>query len=125
MDVPCTVAGTVTAVHIKVGDKVSEGALIIEVSAAGSAAPQPVAAPAPVAAPVQAAAAPVATAPTPIAAGVSVAYGSVNEEGFAKAHAGPSTRKLARELGVDLSLVKGTGAKGRITAEDVKGFVKA
>ena len=124
MDVPCTVAGTVTAVHIKVGDKVSEGALIIEVSAAGSAAPQPVAAPAPVAAPVQAAAAPVATAPTPIAAGVSVAYGSVNEEGFAKAHAGPSTRKLARELGVDLSLVKGTGAKGRITAEDVKGFVK-
>ena len=133
MDVPCTVAGTVTAVHIKVGDKVSEGALIIEVSAAGSAAPQPVAtpAPAPVAAPVQAApvqaapaAAPVATAQTPIAAGVSVAYGSVNEEGFAKAHAGPSTRKLARELGVDLSLVKGTGAKGRITAEDVKGFVK-
>ena len=124
MDVPCTVAGTVTAVHIKVGDKVSEGALIIEVSAAGSAAPQPVAAPAPVAAPVQAAAAPVATAPTPIAARVSVAYGSVNEEGFAKAHAGPSTRKLARELGVDLSLVKGTGAKGRITAEDVKGFVK-
>ena len=126
MDVPCTVAGTVTAVHIKVGDKVSEGALIIEVSAAGSVAPQPVAmpAPAPVAAPVQAAAAPVAIAPTPIAAGVSVAYGSVNEEGFAKAHAGPSTRKLARELGVDLSLVKGTGAKGRITAEDVKGFVK-
>ena len=128
MDVPCTVAGTVTAVHIKVGDKVSEGALIIEVSAAGSAAPQPVAtpAPAPVAVPIQGApaAAPVATAPTPIAAGVSVAYGSVNEEGFAKAHAGPSTRKLARELGVDLSLVKGTGAKGRITAEDVKGFVK-
>ncbi len=132
MDVPSTVAGTVTAVHIKVGDKVSEGALIIEVSgSAAAAAPAPVqaAAPAPAApaAPVQAAPAPVAapaTAPTPVASGVAAAYGSVNEEGFSKAHAGPSTRKLARELGVDLSLVSGSGAKGRITAEDVKAFVK-
>lgn len=122
MDVPCTVAGTVTAVHIKVGDKVSEGSLIIEVAAAGSA---PVAAaPAPAAEAPKTAPAPAPTAPTPVAAGVAAAYGSVNEEGFAKAHAGPSTRKLARELGVDLSLVKGSGAKGRITADDVKGFVK-
>ncbi|MDK4545911.1 dihydrolipoyllysine-residue acetyltransferase [Kingella kingae] len=121
MDVPCTVAGMVTAVHIKVGDKVSEGSLIIEV-AAGSA---PVAAaPAPAAEAPKAAPSPAPTAPTPVAAGVAAAYGSVNEEGFAKAHAGPSTRKLARELGVDLSLVKGSGAKGRITADDVKGFVK-
>ena len=126
MDVPCTVAGTVTAVHIKVGDKVSEGSLIIEVAAAGSApvAPAP-AAEAPKAAPAPApTATPAPTAPTPVAAGVAAAYGSVNEEGFVKAHAGPSTRKLARELGVDLSLVKGSGAKGRITADDVKGFVK-
>lgn len=132
MDVPSTVAGTITAVHIKVGDKVSEGALIIEVAATGSTAapaattpaPAPVATaqtapaatPAPVAAP--------ATSATPVASGVAAAYGSVNEEGFAKAHAGPSTRKLARELGVDLSLVSGSGAKGRITADDVKSFVK-
>lgn len=126
MDVPCTVAGTVTAVHIKVGDKVSEGALIIEVSAAGSApvqaAPAPVAE-APKAAPAQTAVQ--AAAPAPVAAPVAAAYGSaINEAGFAKAHAGPSTRKLARELGVDLSLVKGTGVKNRITADDVKSFVK-
>ena len=129
MDVPSTAAGTVTAVHIKVGDKVSEGALIIEVAgsgAAAAAAPAPqAAAPAPAPAPVQAApAAPAPTAQTPVASGVAAAYGTINEEGFAKAHAGPSTRKLARELGVDLSLVKGSGQKGRITAEAVKSFVK-
>ena len=129
MDVPSTAAGTVTAVHIKVGDKVSEGALIIEVAGSGAAsAPAPApqaAAPAPAPASVQAApAAPAPTAQTPVASGVAAAYGTINEEGFAKAHAGPSTRKLARELGVDLSLVKGSGQKGRITAEDVKSFVK-
>ena len=127
MDVPSTAAGTVTAVHIKVGDKVSEGALIIEVAGSGAAAAPAVQAaapaPAPAAAPVQAAPAPAPTA-TPVASGVTAAYGTINEEGFTKAHAGPSTRKLARELGVDLSLVKGSGQKGRITAEDVKSFVK-
>lgn len=131
MDVPSTVSGIVTAVHIKVGDKVSEGALIIEVATGSAAEPvattpapaptataqtAPVATPVPVAAP--------ATSATPVASAVTAAYGSINEEGFAKAHAGPSTRKLARELGVDLSLVSGSGAKGRITADDVKSFVK-
>lgn len=130
MDVPCTAAGTVTAVHVKVGDKVSEGSLIIDVAASGAAAAAPVqaapaaqaAAPAP--APVQTAAP--AAAPAAAAAPVA-AFGStpVNEAGFAKAHAGPSARKLARELGVDLSLVKGSGAKGRITKDDIKAFVKA
>ena len=124
MDVPCTVAGTVTAVHVKVGDKVSEGSLIIEVAGAGSAptvAPQPAAAPAPTApVPAPQAVAPVAT-PAPVAAAVASA---INEATFATAHAGPSTRKLARELGVDLGSVKGTGEKGRITQDDVKAFVK-
>ena len=130
MDVPCTAAGTVTAVHVKVGDKVSEGSLIIDVAASGASAAAPVqAAPAPQAAapapaPVQTAAP--AAAPAAAAAPVA-AFGStpVNEAGFAKAHAGPSARKLARELGVDLSLVKGSGAKGRITKDDIKAFVKA
>jgi len=114
MDVPCTAAGVVKAVLVKVGDKVSEGAPIIEVETAGSAA----AAPAPAAAPV--------SAPAPAAAPVA-AFGStpVNEAAFAKAHAGPSARKLARELGVDLGLVKGTGLKGRIVGDDIKAFVKA
>ena len=129
MDVPCTAAGTVTAVHVKVGDKVSEGSLIIDVAASGAAAAAPVqaapaaqaAAPAP--APVQTAApAPAAAPAVPVAA-----FGStpVNEAGFATAHAGPSARKLARELGVDLSLVKGSGTKGRITKDDIKTFVKS
>ena len=124
MDVPSTAAGTVTAVHIKVGDKVSEGSIIIDVAAAGAAA-APAAAEAPKAAPVPAAAP--APAPAAPAAPATAAYGSapVNEAGFAKAHAGPSARKLARELGVDLSLVKGSGNKGRITKDDIKAFVKA
>ncbi len=126
MDVPSTAAGTVTAVHIKVGDKVSEGSIIIDVAAAGApAAAAPAAAEAPKAASAPAAAP--APAPAAPAAPATAAYGSapVNEAGFAKAHAGPSARKLARELGVDLSLVKGSGNKGRITKDDIKAFVKA
>ena len=126
MDVPSTAAGTVTAVHIKVGDKVSEGSIIIDVAAAGApAAAAPAAAEAPKA--VSAPAAAPAPAPAAPAAPATAAYGSapVNEAGFAKAHAGPSARKLARELGVDLSLVKGSGNKGRITKDDIKAFVKA
>ena len=126
MDVPCTATGTVTAVHVKVGDKVSEGSLIIDVAASGAAASAPVqAAPAPQAA--APAPAPVQTAAPAAAAAPVAAFGStpVNEAGFAKAHAGPSARKLARELGVDLSLVKGSGAKGRITKDDIKAFVKS
>ena len=107
MDVPCTAAGVVKAVFLKVGDKVSEGTAIIEVETAGSAsAPAQAAAPAPVA------------APTPAAA-------KIDEAAFAKAHAGPSARKLARELGVDLGQVKGTGLKGRIMGDDIKAFVKS
>ncbi|ASK26475.1 dihydrolipoyllysine-residue acetyltransferase [Neisseria chenwenguii] len=135
MDVPSTAAGVVKAVLVKVGDKVSEGTAIIEVETAGfevetagsaAAAPAPAAeapkaAPAPAAAPTPAAPAS-AAAPAPAAA-----FGNmpVNEAAFAKAHAGPSARKLARELGVDLGLVKGTGLKGRIMGDDIKAFVKA
>ncbi|HFB3927439.1 TPA: dihydrolipoyllysine-residue acetyltransferase [Neisseria gonorrhoeae] len=112
MDVPCTAAGVVKAVFLKVGDKVSEGSAIIEVETAGSAA----AAPAPAA---QAAAhAAVPTSASPAAA-------KIDEAAFAKAHAGPSARKLARELGVDLGQVKGSGLKGRIMGDDIKAFVKS
>ncbi|MBG8891693.1 dihydrolipoyllysine-residue acetyltransferase [Neisseria meningitidis] len=122
MDVPCTAAGVVKAVFLKVGDKVSEGSAIIEVETAGSAAAAPApaaqaAAPAPAAAPVPAAAA----VPAPSAP----AAAKIDEAAFAKAHAGPSARKLARELGVDLGQVKGTGLKGRIMGDDIKAFVKS
>ncbi len=126
MDVPSTVAGTVKAVYAKVGEKISEGGLIVEIesSSASAALTAPVAASQPEVA--KAAPAPVA-APAPAqAVSAPVAFGNtpVNEEGFRKAHAGPSVRKLARELGVDLSLVTGSGRKGRIVDTDVKGFVK-
>ena len=131
MDVPSTAAGVVKSVLIKVGDKVSEGSAIIEVEVTGGAA----AAPAPAteapkaaeAAPAPAQEAPKAAAPAPAASAPVAAFGStpVDEAAFAKAHAGPSARKLARELGVDLGQVKGTGLKGRIVGDDIKAFVKA
>ncbi|MDO5059445.1 MAG: dihydrolipoyllysine-residue acetyltransferase [Neisseria sp.] len=128
MDVPSTASGVVKSVAVKVGDKVSQGSVIVELE--GAAAP---AAQAPAQAPAQAEAPKAAPAPaaTPAAAPADnapkAAFGAtpINEAGFAKAHAGPSARKLARELGVDLTLVKGSGAKGRIVGEDIKAFVKA
>ncbi|WP_159874596.1 dihydrolipoyllysine-residue acetyltransferase [Aquitalea denitrificans] len=124
MEVPATAAGKVVEVKVAVGGKVSQGDLIVVVEGAVAAAAAPVAAP--VAAPAPAAApAPVATAPAaaaPVAASASLP--AINEASFSKAHAGPSVRRLARELGVDLGRVKGTGRKGRIIDADVKAFVK-
>ena len=127
MDVPSTAAGVVKAVFLKVGDKASEGSAIIEVETVGGTVAA-VAAPAP-AAEAPKAAAPAAT-PAPAAAPAATpvaAFGNtpINETSFVKAHAGPSARKLARELGVDLGLVSGSGLKGRIMGEDIKAFVKA
>ena len=124
MDVPADAAGVVQEVKIKVGDKVSEGSVILTVETGAAAAEAPAQA-APAAAPAAAAPAPAApAAPAPAAKPAPAVSSAVNEAAFSKAHAGPSTRKLARELGVDLGSVKGSGQKGRITAEDVKSFVK-
>ncbi|HFC0454869.1 TPA: dihydrolipoyllysine-residue acetyltransferase [Neisseria gonorrhoeae] len=121
MDVPCTAAGVVKAVFLKVGDKVSEGSAIIEVETAGSAA----AAPAPAAQAAAPAAVPTSAAPAAVPTSASPAAAKIDEAAFAKAHAGPSARKLARELGVDLGQVKGSGLKGRIMGDDIKAFVKS
>ncbi|HRE16223.1 MAG TPA: E3 binding domain-containing protein, partial [Rhodocyclaceae bacterium] len=115
MDVPSTVSGTVKEVRVKLGDKVGEGAVLIVVEGAASAAPvvsapapAPVAAPAPTAAPAPAAkpAAAAEPLPAPLPAG-------------SKVHASPSVRAVARELGVDLSRVRATGPKSRILKEDI------
>jgi pyruvate dehydrogenase E2 component (dihydrolipoamide acetyltransferase) len=136
MDVPAPFDGVVKELKLKVGDKVSEGGLIAVLETHGdAAAPAPAqAAPAP-AAPVAAApAAPVAAAPAPVASaapGVPVRGMPVgapqqgSDPSASKSHASPSIRRFARELGVDLSLVKGSAPKGRITREDVQGYVKA
>jgi pyruvate dehydrogenase E2 component (dihydrolipoamide acetyltransferase) len=129
MDVPSTVAGIVDKVIATKGGTVSPGDVVVAVRVEDTAAAAPAAAaPAPAAAP--AAAAPPAPAPTPKAAAAPPAapadatLGVVNESGFSSAHASPSVRRFARELGVDLSRVSGTGFKSRITEDDVKGFVK-
>jgi pyruvate dehydrogenase E2 component (dihydrolipoamide acetyltransferase) len=119
MDVPAPFDGVVKEVKIKVGDKVSEGDLIALVEA-GTAAAQ-----AAVAAPVQTAAAPTAPAakPAPVAAPVAAAPAAPAAPS-GSAHASPSIRRFARELGVDLSQVRGSGEKGRVTKDDVQNFVK-
>ncbi|QBJ78135.1 dihydrolipoyllysine-residue acetyltransferase [Aquitalea sp. USM4] len=127
MEVPATAAGKVVEVKVAVGSKVSQGDLIVVVEGAVAAA-APVAAPAAAPAPAVAAPAPAPVAAAPAAAAPAAASASlpaINEASFSKAHAGPSVRRLARELGVDLGRVKGTGRKGRIIDADVKAFVKS
>jgi pyruvate dehydrogenase E2 component (dihydrolipoamide acetyltransferase) len=122
MDVPSSHAGLVKEIKVKVGDLISEGALVLVVeSSETTAASAPAAsAPAPQAAPVIA---PVpVTTPTPVAA--PVAQATPIAAGTDVSHASPTVRKYARELGVNVALVKGSGPKGRITQEDVQAFVK-
>src|SRR5476649_1665740 len=122
MEIPSSHAGVVTAINVKVGDKVHEGSPLLVVTATGGAA-GPVAAAAPAAAaPAAVASAPVAAAAAAPAAAAPVSAGSVVTGKLA--HASPSIRKFARELGVDLGKVPGTGPKGRITQVDVQNFVK-
>jgi pyruvate dehydrogenase E2 component (dihydrolipoamide acetyltransferase) len=130
MDVPSTAAGVVEAVHVQAGGKVSQGSRVVTLGGvvAAVAAPAPAAAAAPSAAAAAAPAPKAAAAQAPAPAAPRQSAGSlppVNEAGFGSAHAGPSVRKLARELGVDLGRVKGTGQRNRITHDDVKSWVKA
>jgi pyruvate dehydrogenase E2 component (dihydrolipoamide acetyltransferase) len=148
MDVPAPTAGKIAKVKLKTGDKVSEGSLILLLEpAAADAAPaekapatpaaadtkQPAATkaadqtvgaekkPAPNGAPV---ATPSAPAPAPKSAPREMRPAAIDEQAFSRAHASPSVRKFARELGADLGKVQGTGVKGRITQDDVKAYVK-
>ncbi|HEX7810268.1 MAG TPA: dihydrolipoyllysine-residue acetyltransferase [Burkholderiales bacterium] len=134
MEVPAPFAGVVKEMKIKLGDKVSQGTAILSLEigeAAAAAEPPRAAAPAP-AAPAPAAkaaeakpAAPAAAAaPVPAAAPTPAAPAPINEESFSRAHASPSVRRFARELGVDLGRVKGSGPKERVLKEDITGFVK-
>ena len=119
MEVPAPFAGTVKEIKISTGDKVSTGSLIMvfEVEGAAPAAAPAAAAPAPAAAPAQAA--------TPAAAPAAKAEGkSEFAENDAYVHATPLIRRLAREFGVNLAKVKGSGRKGRILREDVQAYVK-
>ncbi len=132
MDVPSSVAGVVRELKVQRGGVVSEGDLIALIeaevapsgkvesateeaaaAAAPAAEPETLPAPPPVPAPPEIPTTPAGTKQLPI-----------DEPGFSRAHASPSVRRFARELGVDLSRVSGTGHKGRIVEADVKAFVK-
>lgn len=125
MDVPAIVAGRIESVLVNVGDKVSQGSSLAIIAARADSAAASTTPAEEQSLPVQAAAAAV-TASKPLApAAKAGALPPINEAGFARAHASPSVRKLARELGVDLAQVKGSGHKSRILHDDVKAFVKA
>ncbi|MGB5347793.1 MAG: biotin/lipoyl-containing protein, partial [Woeseia sp.] len=130
MDVPSSHAGTITAVHVAVGDKVSQGSKVADIATSGASKAAPASAP-PAdkpaakkpAADKAAQQAPASAPPAPkAAAGKSLP--PIDEAGFSQAHASPSVRKLARELGVNLAQVKGSGEKRRVLHDDVKAFVK-
>jgi len=134
MEVPSPAAGKVKELKVKVGDKVSEGSIVLTlessgdgVAAAKPAANKPAAAPTSQPAP--------STVPAPSPAPVSQpalqrpapapsAPAVVDEAGFVQAHASPSARRFARELGVNLARVKGTGPKDRVLKEDIQNYVK-
>jgi pyruvate dehydrogenase E2 component (dihydrolipoamide acetyltransferase) len=124
MDVPSPAAGKITEIVVKVGDKVSMGSLIAKLDAGGPAAPisleqgdeadakeEEDAAEAPETSPL---------APRDLPPGPSKTAAGPALADFSGVFAGPAVRRLARELGLDLNLIKGTGEKGRITREDVK-----
>ena len=128
MDVPSPAAGVVKSIAVKVGDKVSEGSVVVVLDAAAAAgkgeggrekgAP---ASPAP-ASPASPAA--VSPAPSPTRPSPFPLPSSPDSPASGTAHASPSVRKIARELGVDVSKVTGSGPKGRILVEDLRAFVK-
>jgi len=138
MEVPAEIGGVIKELRVKMGDRVSQGSVVAVVETSAAAAPEAAAATprasqpaaAPVAAPVPAPAAATVTASAPAPAASPAASASpraaapVDEEAFRLAHASPSVRKFARELGVDLGRLSGTGPKGRILLEDVQGYVK-
>ena len=120
MEVPSPLAGVVKDLAVKTGDRVSEGDLVavVLVEAAGASPPPPP--PKQESAP----AAPPTAAPAPAAPPAAPAPAATEEKTGGKPYAGPAIRRFARELGVDLTRVKGSGRKGRILREDVSGHVK-
>ena len=124
MEIPSSQAGVIKEIKVKLGDKVAEGSLLLVLEAGGAAAAPAPAAAAAAPAPAAAAPAPAAAAPAPAPAAAAPAAAAPAPANGAKPHASPSIRKFARELGVDLGQVRGSGPKGRITQEDVQGYVK-
>jgi pyruvate dehydrogenase E2 component (dihydrolipoamide acetyltransferase) len=132
MDLPAPLAGIVQTVHVKVGDKVSEGSLIATLAAAGEVLAPVVSTKTVVETPTVTAAPTIETSPpmvetAPVAQEIStpVEHQAITTNDDYIAHASPSIRRYARELGIDINTIKvGSGRKGRITKDDVKAHVK-
>ncbi|WP_375140400.1 biotin/lipoyl-containing protein, partial [Inhella gelatinilytica] len=128
IEIPSPAAGVLKSLSVKLGDKVSQGDVIGWMEPAGATVPSPAVAPAASGAPVSAAPAPAAPAPAPVASPApvpaSVATPAPPAASDRPPHASPSVRKFARELGVPLAQVSGTGTKGRITERDVQAYVQ-
>ncbi|MGE8706298.1 MAG: dihydrolipoyllysine-residue acetyltransferase [Achromobacter sp.] len=129
MEIPASQGGVVKEVKVKVGDKVAKGSVVVVVEGSAQAAAAPAAKSEAAAAPAAKPEAKAESAPAQAAAPASrpapaAALEDANLKPGQLPHASPSVRKFARELGVNLSKVKGSGPKERITADDVRGFVK-
>ncbi|MBF7072068.1 dihydrolipoyllysine-residue acetyltransferase [Glaciecola sp. MH2013] len=129
MDVPAPEAGKIVSLAVKLGDKVSEGSLVLSLEIAGSdtASSEPAPAPTPAAPEPASAASSEKSAPAPVAQKAPPVphHPSAGDKGkTGKVHASPSVRRLAREFGVDLTLVQGSGRKNRVQKEDVQSYVK-
>jgi pyruvate dehydrogenase E2 component (dihydrolipoamide acetyltransferase) len=129
LDVPTPIAGVVKELKVQVGSRVSEGSLVVVLEAADAAGEQkavsgeqPVPAPIVVAAPPPVAAVPVVAEPTPALTAPPLPLTEPAPGGIP--HASPSVRRFARELGVDVAKVPGTGPKARILASDIQNYVK-
>ena len=127
MEIPSPAAGVIKELKVKIGDTVNIGDLVAVLEGSAGNAPAAVApaAPAASAAPVPAAAVAAAAPPATAIASASVPAHQPGTPAAGLPHASPSVRKFARELGVPLDEVKGTGPKGRITQDDIQGFTKA
>jgi pyruvate dehydrogenase E2 component (dihydrolipoamide acetyltransferase) len=126
MDVPSEFAGTIESITVNVGDQVAKGTSLGVIKAAAKAeVTQTVKRVVEDQEPSARTAQPETKPAAPTAAAPPKTLPKIDEAGFSKAHASPSVRKLARELGVDLAQVSGKGAKNRILHDDVKAFVKA
>nr|WP_288357760.1 dihydrolipoyllysine-residue acetyltransferase [uncultured Pseudomonas sp.] len=124
MEIPAPKAGVIESIAIKVGDQAKTGDLILTLKVQGKAAAKPAAAQAPAAAPEQAKPANVQGS-APAKAAPQAAPAAAPSRDGSKVHAGPAVRQLAREFGVELSSVPGSGPKGRILKEDVQAYVKS